>query len=380
MDEAEVLQAIGELAPALRTRTDETEVAGRLPEDLARGLARAGLFRLWTPRAVGGLELSPSAGLRAIEAAARADAAAGWLGMIASTSGIGGAFMDPANAREVFGRETGISCGVFASSGEAVETPEGYVVTGRWSWASGSRNADWIGAGCIVIPMAEGAPKTRRSVLFRPDQLTFADNWQVLGLSGSSSGDIVADGVLVPRDRVYSPTPSERVDPGPLFSIPYMSMLAMAVGAVHIGNLAALFDEVRGLALTKVPSMARKPLIERVHVQLALAHTEAELLAARALLHQAGDTLWALARAGGPIELEHRALARMAASHCATVAQTGLARLHELAGGSAVFLTSPVQRRLRDGMTMTQHAMTASGTWELIGRARAGLPGEFGLF
>ena len=86
MDEAAVLRAIGDLAPALRARTDETEAGGRLPEDLARGLARAGLFRLWTPRAVGGVELTPSAGLRALEAAAHADAAAGWLGMIVETA------------------------------------------------------------------------------------------------------------------------------------------------------------------------------------------------------------------------------------------------------------------------------------------------------
>src|SRR5277367_4224052 len=98
MDGAAVVEAVRALAPALKARAGEIDAGGRLPDDLARGLARAGLFRLFTPRAIGGLELPPSEGLRAIEAAAAADAAAGWLGMIASTSGIGGAFLPHAVA------------------------------------------------------------------------------------------------------------------------------------------------------------------------------------------------------------------------------------------------------------------------------------------
>ncbi|WP_439816242.1 acyl-CoA dehydrogenase family protein [Zavarzinia sp. CC-PAN008] len=378
-DPEAAIQAVRALAPTLRARAEEIDRGGRLPDDLARDLARAGLFRLWTPAAIGGLELSPSDGLRVLEAAAEADAAAGWLGMIASTSGIGGAFLPHDVATRVFGQADGITCGVFASTGEAVEEEGGYRVTGRWAWASGSRNADWIGAGVVVVPRDPAARRTRRSVLFRPDQLHFIDNWQVVGLSGSGSGDIAAEGVFVPRECVYSPVPAERVERGVLYDIPYLAMLALAVGAVHLGNLDGLFGEVRALARVKVPAMSRAPLIERPHVIEVLARAEADLLAGRAFLHHAADTLWHRARAGQPIGVAERALARMASSHAAALAAANLPRLHELAGGTAVFVDSPVQRRLRDGFTMTQHAMTASGTWDQIGRARAGLPGEYAM-
>jgi len=48
--------------------------------------------------------------------------------------------------------------------------------------------------------------------------------------------------------------------------------------------------------------------------------------------------------------------------------------IYEMAGGSALFLDSDLQRRFRDGYAMTQHIITAPATYDLTGRILLGLP------
>ena len=46
---------------------------------------------------------------------------------------------------------------------------------------------------------------------------------------------------------------------------------------------------------------------------------------------------------------------------------------YSLAGGSAIYETSPLQRRFRDVHAATQHMLVAPPTWELTGRSLLGL-------
>ena len=47
------------LAPHIRAVRDELEAMRRIPPALAEAIARAGLFQLYLPRAMGGPELAP---------------------------------------------------------------------------------------------------------------------------------------------------------------------------------------------------------------------------------------------------------------------------------------------------------------------------------
>src|SRR5215813_6463312 len=96
--------AIG-LAPQIRECTAEIEQTRRLPLSLVDTIARAGLFRLWIPRALGGEETDPMTLVRVVEEISRADGAAGWCVAIGGEYGVFGGYLPPDAAREIYGSD-----------------------------------------------------------------------------------------------------------------------------------------------------------------------------------------------------------------------------------------------------------------------------------
>ncbi|TKW79796.1 MAG: hydrolase, partial [Bradyrhizobium icense] len=264
----DVLAAVAELAPGIRARAAEIEKARRLPADLARSLARSGAFRMLVPREIGGLELPPDAALRAIEAAGAADASVGWCVMIGATTGLNAAYLPREVAREIFGSPETIAGGVFAPMGKAVRDGDDYVLNGRWQWASGSANCDWLLAGAIVFE--NGAPRKLangmaddRKLIFPAKQAVLNDTWHVTGLCGTGSGEMVVSELRVPARYTTSYLESAPSAAGALYAFPVFGLLALGIAAVALGNARAAIDDLVELAGAKQPLGSRRTLAER---------------------------------------------------------------------------------------------------------------------
>src|SRR5260370_4868195 len=98
-----LLEAVRALAPLVEAERARLDRERALSPGLVDALVEAGLFRLWTPRRLGGAELDPVAGLRVIAAVAALDGSVGWNVMGASPPGFLSGALPPAAAREVFG-------------------------------------------------------------------------------------------------------------------------------------------------------------------------------------------------------------------------------------------------------------------------------------
>src|SRR4051812_1303033 len=108
---ADPVAAAEQLAATAAELASEGERERRLPAPLVAELAEAGLFRLCVPSALGGLEAHPATLVRAVEALARGDGAAGWCVAIAATSGLVGGYLPDDAARDIYGRSTSIAGG-----------------------------------------------------------------------------------------------------------------------------------------------------------------------------------------------------------------------------------------------------------------------------
>src|ERR1700723_2996921 len=151
-----VLENVRALLPEIKAQVEAIEQARAVPRDLAEKLRLAGVFRRYVPRSHGGDEMWPDDGLTVIEELARADASVAWVAAVGSEGPSFYAYLPPDTYDKIYaGGPDIIHTGVINATGRAVRESGGYRFSGRWSFASGSNNADYI---CIhgVIDGGQG--------------------------------------------------------------------------------------------------------------------------------------------------------------------------------------------------------------------------------
>jgi len=363
MKNADTPEVLAEkIALSARDLAPEIDRERRLPPELVARLNEAGMLRATMPREVDALELSPPTALRCAEAIARGDAATGWCVSIAITSALLVAYLPEGARDEMFGGGRGVAAGVWAPRGKAKSVDGGVVVSGRWPFCSGITHADMLFAGCFVddgrVPSVVALPKADLRVL---------DNWHTLGLRGTGSHDTVAEEVFVPADKVFSVFDGPAVD-RPLYRFPVFGFFALSVAAAALGNARAAIDDLVELAGGKKGLGSTRTLAERSAIQAAVATAESALGAARALYYEATETAWQASQQPDPVPVALRNRLRLAATHAARTSADVVRSMYELAGGTAIYDTSPLQRRFRDAFTATAHFQVNEASRELPGR------------
>ncbi|MFV8316952.1 acyl-CoA dehydrogenase family protein [Mycobacterium sp. 23] len=363
MNHAETPEVLAEkIALSARESASEIDRERRLPPELVARLNEAGMLRATMPREVDALELSPPTALRCAEAIARGDAATGWCVSIAITSALLVAYLPDAPRGEMFGGGKGVAAGVWAPRGRAKTVDGGVIVSGRWPFCSGITHADMLFAGCFVdearVPAVVALPK---------EDLRVLDNWHTLGLRGTGSHDTVAEEVFVPADRVFSVFDGPAVD-RPLYRFPVFGFFALSVAAAALGNARAAIDDLVELAGGKKGLGSTRTLAERPATQAAVATAESALAAARALYYEATETAWQASQEPEPVSVALRSRLRLAATHAARTSADVVRTMYDLAGGTAIYDTSPLQRRFRDAFTATAHFQVNEASRELPGR------------
>jgi alkylation response protein AidB-like acyl-CoA dehydrogenase len=367
------------LLETVAARAPDTEQQRRLPADLAAELAQAGLFRMLVPKSLGGAEVDVATLFGALEQLGRADAATGWCVMIGGTTALISAWLPEEHAREIWADPNVITGGVFAPMGRAAVDGDDYVVSGRWAWGSGSANCSWLLGGAVIMESGEmsrlpnGAPDHRMMVM-RRDQVELIDTWDALGMRGTGSGDLAAKDVRVPQGRSVSFITDTPREAGPLYRFAPFGLLALGIAAVASGNALGALDDLKALAVAKKGQGSSRSLAERGVVQADYAAAHADLDAARALVHAEIASAWDRVVAGDALDLPARARLRLAATRLTQVSARVAAKMHELAGGTSVYASHPLNRRFRDAHVATQHVMVAPPTLELAGRVLLGLP------
>src|SRR5437763_9779753 len=122
---------------------DRLEAGRRLPEDLARDLAKAGFFRIFLPKAYGGFDFTPMEAMEVFEELAQADASVAWCVWNGNTHWTA-AQLSPEAARTIHADPDVITANSTRASGQAHIVPDGFRVSGRWSLVSGCELGTWM--------------------------------------------------------------------------------------------------------------------------------------------------------------------------------------------------------------------------------------------
>lgn len=365
--------AIDHLSADLLARSEEIEEARRLPADVARSLAEAGLFNMLKPAALGGHELPPQQMSSLLAQLAESNASAAWCVMIGTTSTLAGAYMDDQAAADVYGDLADIHGGVFAPMGKAEDKGDHYILNGQWQWGSGSANCAWLSGGAMIFKDGElqrteqGAP-IHRMLFFPASEVQFIDTWYVSGLKGTGSGDFKVANLQVPKQRSVSFVLDRPRNPAPLYKFPLFGLLSLGVASVALGNARGALTDIVGLLKAKRTTGGGRSQSQRATVQTDIAKAKAMLSGAEALMEKAVEGAWQEALSDDAISIRARGELRLACAHMAETAAEVCKVAYSLAGGSSVYLNNTLQRRFRDAHVVTQHIVVSPATFELAGR------------
>ena len=362
------------LAPLIREHADDSERNRRLSKPVVEAFCGAELYRVAVPRSIGGLETTPRVQIECIEAASEADGAAGWNLMIGiEVMGFVGAALDLDTAKQLFADPSLVMSGAANPLGRGLPEAGGLRVSGQWPFASGCENSHYFWGQCVV-ESDEGPPSLREAIIAM-DAMEVVDTWKVSGLRGTGSHDVRVGDLFVPdamTTAVMAGAPLR--ESGPLFRLHPTARLAYNKVGVATGIARAAIDHFVALANEKKPRLSGSLLRDRPMAQLAVAEAEASLRSTRAFVFEAIEELWEDVLEGRPQTLEKRALVQLACTHAVSAAVGCVERVHAMAGTSANFVGSPLERCMRDVQVIRQHIMVSPQWMEAAGRVLLGMP------
>jgi alkylation response protein AidB-like acyl-CoA dehydrogenase len=359
---------------------DEIERTQRIPADLLEKLHAARLCRMLLPRVFDGDEVAPGTYLLTLEEVARHDASVGWNLFTANSAVLIAPHLEPETARTIFGPANAVVAWGPPNATVAKVEPGGYRVSGRWNFASGCRNATWMGLHCQVaepdgeIRLNKAGHPAIRTMLFPIEKARLIDTWDTIGLRGTASDSysvedlFVADAFTGTREE-----PESRRVSGPLYAIPMQGLYAVGVAGVALGTAGAMLDAFRELATAKTPRGLNR-LADSPAIQSGVALAEARLGAARAYALETLADVYEHAGSDGAIDFAERARVRLATSNAIRGAIEVADWTYKRAGVDAIFPGGAFQRRFRDIHTLSQQMQSRDAHFEAVGQVMLGRP------
>lgn len=365
------VEYIHEHADALRAEHVPSDEAGLLTENARKILEQSGGMRLMQAKSHGGCEASPLDFMAWVRAVGRYNPSAGWIAGVVGIHPWEIALVDPRLQDEIYGDnpDTWVAS-PYAPQGKAIRESNGFRFTGRWQYSTGTDHCDWVVLGGIVVDESgqrDGPPDIRHFFLPRVDYEIVEDSWQVMGLSGTGSKDIVVDGAYVPEYRTVGHMAmseghyNERRATTPLYHLPFGSIFSAAIAAGTLGIAEGALEKYREYMKTRVSASGVAGVTDP-YQQEALAEVEADLDAG--ITHiDAMMLAWVdqLAR-GEPITKSQRLLFRRNQVRAVQRVLFGVDKLFSRAGSAAVWTTRPLERYWRDLRTGGTHICAAADT------------------
>lgn len=383
----DVLERAKSVVAKLKAGQATFEARRELTSEAMQALHEARLFRLLLPKSLGGDAVNLVTMTQVTQIISAADASAGWCIGQGGGCAMTAAYMKPEVAKRLFGAPNAVLAWGAGINGRAIAVPGGYRISGKWSFASGSRHATLLGAHCKIIE-ADGKPRLRPdgrpadlTALLPRSKATIHDVWNVMGLKGTGSDSYEVKDLLVPDEETVDREAQGKAQRhGKIYAVSSTLTYAGAFAGVMLGITRGTLDDLRTIAMTKQPRGASSSMRESQVFQTELARYEARYRAARALLHNTLREIDAVVERGDAIEMEHRIDIRLATTHAINEGVDIVARAYRDAGQSAIFVGNPFEQRLRDAHSASQQVQGRPTHYMTVGRHLLDLPPDTMMF
>ena len=367
-----VIDKVTDAADQLREQAVEAEKIGKLTDQTVKIMKSAGNIRLLQPKEYGGLEVHPREFAETVMATAALDPSAGWINGVVGVHPYQLAYADPRVAAEIWADDVDTwVASPYAPQGVARPVDGGYIFNGRWQFSSGTDHCDWIFLGALLGD-AEGRPvmppQMLHMILPRKDYEIVEDSWDVVGLRGTGSKDVIVKDAFVPDYRTMDAfkvmdgtAQREAGMTETLYLMPWSTMFPLGISSATIGiaegALAAHLDYQRERV-----SAAGTAIKDDPYVMYAIGEAAADINAARQEILANADRIYDIVDSGKEVSFADRAAGRRTQIRAVWRAVMAVDQIFSRSGGNAMRMDKPLQRYWRDAHTGLAHAIHVPGT------------------
>lgn len=365
-------ERVEEITPQVQSLATKNESLGRLSDETAGLLRTSGIMRHFQPREHGGDAGHPVDFVESIMRLAQADSAAGWVAGVVGVHPWEVALMDPRVGAEMWSEDPDVwIASPYTPTGILEPVDGGYLLTGRWQFSSGTDHAQWVflgamkgnGHGAPAMP-----PTPMHVVLPRSDYTIIEDSWDVVGLAGTGSKDVVVNGAFIPdyrtiefADVVTGAAAARAGHENPLYRLPFSVLFPCGISGAVIGMVEGALGLHAEYQKGRV-SAAGSAIRDDPYVAFAAGEAASDVRASRVQLIDGVNRLYDKLEAGKEITFEDRSIVRRDQIRSAWRAVSALDEIFARSGGNAVRRDNPLQRIWRDAHVGLNHFIHVPGS------------------
>lgn len=308
----EILERARVLVPMLKEREALCNAQQKVPDETIEAFAAAGFFRILQPERWGGYELPPKIYADVARILAEGCMSSAWVYGVVAVHNWQMALFDDRAAHDVWGKDTSVRiASSYMPVGKVTPVAGGFRISGRWMMSSGCHHCQWTIFGSNIPPRREGeAPEARCFLIPRTDY-RIVENWNVLGLQGTGSHDVVVEDAFVPEHRTVRDDdmfnmkcPGHAVNTSPLYNVPFAQIFNRTVSTTALGTLKRALEEYIHNTRSRTGTysgakLAQTPRIQNMISEVARTLEERLLIYNRdcdEILEHAVNNTWTLQR------------------------------------------------------------------------------------
>lgn len=352
--EIELIERARRLVPLLKSRAAQAERDFKVPVETVAEMQEAGLFRVLQPKEFGGYEIDLRTFFEIQMTLAEGCMSTAWIYGVIGVHPWQLARFPIEAQREVWSEDSStLISSTYMPVAKVTPVEGGYRISGRWGFSSGSEHCNWCLLGGI-LPAEHDLPAEHGTFLLPISDYRIEQNWDVLGLRGTGSHDIVVEDAFVPAHRVQrtnngSPeaTPGRKVNTNPMYAIPFAQVFTRAVSTSAIGALQGAINEYCTNAAQHIGKHGSKTA-EDPMAQTAVADAVITVDGLKLVLERNYAHLMDLARNDQCPDVETRLLYRYQSSYVTNICAEKISELLRNMAASGLYSSNPVARLFRD--------------------------------
>lgn len=350
------------LIPLIAEHATQAEADRKPVDDVIEALEGSGVFKSFVPRRFGGYEIDNASFIDIGIAIGEACTSTGWVTTFCMEHNWMLAQFPPETQEAIFAELPYIIAPAsITPSGVAEKVDGGFVLNGRWGWATGVMHANWVLLNGMV---AGDGPPDPRLFLAPIGDIRVEDTWFADGMEGTGSNDMLAENLFVPEARsesllgmVMGRGSGTVVNDSPRFRHPMLPLLCLAAASPAIGAAKAALALFRERLGGRKLYGTRTPQAERQSAQVLLGNATVRVEGAETLVRAVGDALDAWGHGDELCPPEERARLRLQVAHAVQTCRDVAQDLMQASGARAHMRSHPMQRIVRDLNTLSCHTV-----------------------